>query len=177
MNKQAEQLIEAATSRNEQKRLGRMLDDSPALRQAVFAVARARGIDLPDDAVDWPGKKLLRRARGRDVAAQQISNPIALDEAFVCLSCGRDVPRHGRSARDHCPFCLAGRHVDAVVPGDRASTCGAELVAVGVEQRRGRWMLLYRCSGCGATRTNQVLMDGVPPDHWPTVVALTGALP
>lgn len=175
--KEAMELIGQASSRNDQKRLGRVLDASRELRQAVIAVARSRGVALPDEAIEWPGKKLLRRAQGRDVAAQQISNPIALDESFTCLSCGRDVPRHGRSARDHCPYCLAGRHVDAVVPGDRASTCGAELVAVGVEQRKGRWMLLYRCSGCGATRTNQVLMDGDPPDHWPTVVGLTGALP
>ncbi|MCA9569947.1 MAG: RNHCP domain-containing protein [Myxococcales bacterium] len=173
----AEELVAAAKSRADCKRLGARLDAEPDLKPAVVALARANGVDLPDDAPTWPGKRLLRLARGREASSREIGNPVALDEAFTCVSCGREVPRHGRSARDHCPWCLVGLHVDDRVPGDRASTCRARLDPVAVEQKDGRWILVYRCSGCGATRRNQVLMDGDPPDRWAAVVALTGRMP
>jgi DNA-directed RNA polymerase subunit RPC12/RpoP len=171
---EAARLVSEATSRAAQKSLGRLLDADPRLHEAVVALARSRGVELPDDARDWPGKRLLRRAQNRSDASRERGNPIALDEAFVCRSCGRHVPAHGRSARDHCPFCLAGSHVDDRVPGDRASPCGGLLVPVAVEQRNGRWMLLYRCQACGVRRANQVLMDGDPPDDWAKVCALAG---
>ena len=165
--------IDEARTRGDCKRLGALLDAQPALKRAVIQVAAARGIELPDDAEHWPGKRLLRRARGRDEDAQIRRNPIHRDEAFDCVGCGRAVPPHGRSARDHCPWCLVGLHVDADVPGDRASTCGGVLRPVRAWQEAGRWILGYRCEGCGAERRNQVL-DGDPADDWKIVVALTG---
>ena len=166
--------IDAARTRGDCKRLGAALDADPSLKPAIVALAVERGLDLPEDAVDWPGKRLLRRARGREVASQERTNPIARDEAFVCVHCHRAIPPHGRTARDHCPHCLYGLHVDAVTPGDRASTCGGVLEPVAVEGQRGRWVLVYRCRGCGTTRRNRVLEDGDPPDDWRVVVALTG---
>lgn len=166
--------IDAARTRGDCKRLGARLDTDPGLKHAVAAAARQRGVELPDDAASWPGKRLLRRARGRETSSQQRTNPIARDEAFTCVGCGRAVPPHGRTARDHCPYCLVGLHVDAVTPGDRASTCGGVLTPIAVEGQRGRWVLVYRCESCGAERRNRVLEDGEPPDDWRRVVELTG---
>lgn len=177
MTTDPEALIASAQTRGDCKRLGALLDQDQALKNAVVTVARKRGVDLPDDAHQWPGKRLLRRARGREDAARERTNPIARDESFVCVRCGAAIPPHGRSARDHCPYCLVGLHVDAVTPGDRASSCGGELEPVRACQENGRWLIVYRCLGCGAERRNQVLMDGDPPDDWKRVVQLssTGA--
>lgn len=177
MKERAAELLAQARTRGDMKRLGTELDRDPALRQALVELARRRGVDLPDEATDWPGKRLLRRARGREDASRVLGNPIALDESFACVHCGRAIPPHGRSARDHCPHCLWGLHVDDRVPGDRASTCRAPLEPVGTDRRGERWVIVYRCTGCGATRRNQVLADGDPPDSWEAVVALTGRLP
>ncbi|MEZ4319130.1 MAG: RNHCP domain-containing protein [Myxococcota bacterium] len=166
-------MIAAASSRGAQKRLGAELDGAdPSLKHAVADLARSRGVDLPDDAHEWPGKKLLRRAQGLEDASQVRRNPIRRDEAFTCVACHAEVPAHGRSARDHCPFCLSGLHVDGDVPGDRASECGGVLVAVRVHREKGRWILEYRCERCSAVRRNQVLLDGDPPDDWAKVSAL-----
>ncbi|MCB9678536.1 MAG: RNHCP domain-containing protein [Alphaproteobacteria bacterium] len=176
MNERAAALLDAAHNRSLYKTLGAELDAAgPELKRAVAGLARARGVDLPDDAETWPGKKLLRRARGLDALAQVRKNPIRRDEAFTCVRCGASVPPHGRSARDHCPFCLAGLHVDGDVPGDRASDCGGLLEPVAVHREKGRWILEYRCQLCGATRRNQVLLDGEPPDDWARVSSLAGA--
>lgn len=173
MDDRARALLDGAIDRSACKRLGAELDAAgEVLKRAVVALASARGVELPDDAAAWPGKRLLRRAGGRSDAAQVRRNPIRRDEGFTCVACGAEVPPHGRSARDHCPVCLRGLHVDGDVPGDRASTCGGVLEPVAAIQESGRWVLMYACARCGASRRNQVLMDGEPPDDWPSVVAL-----
>ncbi len=173
MTRRACELLEGATSRGALKRLSRVLDDDPVLRAEVVTVARARGIEIPDDVDTWPSKKLLRRARGREEASRVRTNPISRDEAFTCAHCTMAVPVHGRSSRDHCPFCLRSLHVD-VVPGDREASCGGILDPVGVERRGTRTMIHYRCRACAESRVNQALTDGEPPDDWGQVVALPG---
>lgn len=158
------------------KRLGAWFDlyaDDP-LRDAVLAEATTRGADLPDDeARSWPGKKLLRRALARDGAAQIRTTPIRRDEDFTCMACKRDVPRHGRTARDHCPWCLCGRHVDDLVPGDRASTCGGRLDPVDLVVTGKGVDIRYRCTRCRAEKINQALLDGDVPDDWEALVKLS----
>ena len=173
MSSRARELLDAATSRRAIKELAAELDGHRELRLELIALARRRGVELPEEAQDWPGKRLLRRARGRDQDAQIRTNPIARDEAFTCLHCGRPIGPHGRSARDHCPFCLRSQHVDEV-PGDRAAECGGILDPIGVQRRGIRTMIHYRCRGCGAERINQALNDGDPPDDWDQVIALPG---
>lgn len=165
-------LLDLDAGRGALKRAAAALDADADLRAAVVALATERGVDLPPDAGSWPGKRLLRAARGRAASAQEIRSPIARDEGFACARCGREVPPHGRTARDHCPYCLWSLHVD-VIPGDRAAGCGGGLEPVGVELRAGRYMLRYRCVRCGAGRVNQALLDGAPPDDWERIVALS----
>jgi DNA-directed RNA polymerase subunit RPC12/RpoP len=91
------------------------------------------------------------------------------------VHCGAVVEAHGRTARDHCPRCLHGLHVD-VVPGDRASDCGGLLQPVGAEQAGGgAWKIRYRCRICGAERVNQAILDGDTPDAWSEITRLAAS--
>ncbi|MFT7520548.1 MAG: rubrerythrin [Kiritimatiellia bacterium] len=165
LKERAEQVLAAAGSRGQIKVLGRALDADDALRQELLELARQRGVQLPDDAMNWPGKRLLRRARNREEQARERSNPIARDEAFVCGHCGEHVEPHGRTARDHCAKCLRSLHVD-VVPGDRASSCGGLMDPVAAEQRGADWSISYRCRRCGHLHRNRAVLDGDLPDDW-----------
>lgn len=153
-----------AKSRGEVKRWGAFLDgEGRRLRAAVVAEARRRGADLAEGEAGESGRALLKRCLDRGAGSQVRRNPIQRDEAFTCAHCAALVPAGGRRPRDHCPRCLHSLHVD-VVPGDRAERCGGLLVPVGVERRRGRWLLRYRCGTCSASRVNRVLDDIDPPD-------------
>lgn len=170
------ELLDHQLSRGALKRRGSQLDQDPELREAVIAEASRRGQPLPSDVASWPGKRILRRARAREVDARIRRNPIARDEAFTCAHCGAHVPAHGRTARDHCPHCLRSLHVD-VVPGDRGAGCGGVLDPVRVEPAgAGGWRIHYRCRTCAAERVNRALLDGDPPDDWARIVALTAAV-
>ncbi|MCO4743562.1 MAG: RNHCP domain-containing protein [Proteobacteria bacterium] len=88
---------------------------------------------------------------------------MAVDETFACANCARVVPFGGRTARNHCPWCLHSLHVD-VVPGDRAADCGGLLVPVGAKYAHGQWTLRHRCAVCGAERRVRALEDAEVPD-------------
>lgn len=172
--KRAAALLDAVGGRKELKRLAAWLDARPdrALHAAVLGVARDRGVALPDEAVDWPAKKLLRRGQGRDGVSQVRKNPIARDEDFTCTRCGAAVPAHGRTARDHCPHCLTSVHVD-VVPGDRAETCGGRMDAIDLSVDADGIRIHYRCTRCRAERRVRAVLDGDVPDDWSKLVALS----
>lgn len=73
-----------------------------------------------------------------------------INEGFVCEKCGAEVSPAEVSCRDHCPFCLWGKHVD-VNPGDRANECGGLLrpVRVDLEGKKGK-VIGFVCERCGA---------------------------
>ncbi len=93
---------------------------------------------------------------------------VARNEGFTCRHCGEQVaPLAGGSYRNHCPRCLWSRHVD-VVCGDRSAGCGGMMRPVAVQQdsRRG-WMIVHRCTRCGAIRRNKAaLNDPAGPDSF-----------
>ena len=86
---------------------------------------------------------------------------IPAQEPFLCEHCGKEVEpiEHG-SYRNHCPFCLHSKHVDAEGPGDRASTCGGIMEPVELDQsgKKG-WIILHRCTLCGKEITNKAAPD------------------
>ncbi len=140
--------LDDARTRRMQKELGSWLDDQPeSTRRALLELVRGRGVILPDEALSWPGKRLVRRARGREEASRQRRNPIRLDEQFDCLSCGAEVPVGGRVVRDHCPWCLCSVHIDSV-PGDRKAGCGGIMEPVGLEKVGSVEAIHYRCVRC-----------------------------
>ena len=145
-------LAAAGAGRRALKRAAAELDArGPAAKAGLVALVAGRGVILPEEAAGWPGKRLLRRARGRDAAAQVRRNPIRRDEAFTCAHCGGEAAPGGTRVRDHCGACLRSLHVDEV-PGDRASTCGGLMDPVGLEVVGGEAVIRYRCRRCGAAR-------------------------
>ncbi len=155
----AEAILDGSPSRGDVKRRAALLDADPSLRAAVIALATSRGVVWPDDAVDWPARKLLRAALNRAASAQTRLNPIRRDEGFVCVACGGEVPPRRVTSRNHCPFCLASRHVD-VVPGDRSEHCGGTMPAVSVSGPVGSLVLEHRCERCGIVRRNSAAETG-----------------
>jgi hypothetical protein len=82
-------------------------------------------------------------------------------EQFVCRYCGRSVAyaAPGTEHRNHCPWCLRSVHLD-VRSGDRAAACGGIMEPVAISVRRGKeWVLIHRCTACGALKENRIAGD------------------
>jgi RNHCP domain-containing protein len=85
--------------------------------------------------------------------------------SFRCAQCRLDVSMQapGTAHRNHCPSCLASRHLDARRPGDRAAGCGARMEPIAMAVRgEGEWVLIHRCVGCGALNENRTAGDDNP---------------
>ena len=166
----------ARRGRGHLKRAAEALRDDAEARAALVNRVVAVSPDVVEEASEWPTKRLLRWALDRSDAAQVTRTLTARDEAFVCVRCGRDVPPAGRTARDHCPWCLTSRHLD-VVPGDRASTCQAPMRAVGLEVRGADLVITDRCEACAATFRVRALQDVAVPDDPAALRALSARTP
>ena len=86
---------------------------------------------------------------------------VARQEAFMCEHCGKQVAPivHG-SYRNHCPFCLYSKHVDAEGPGDRASSCGGLMRPIALDQRSGKgFFVIHECTKCGKQIPNRAAAD------------------
>ncbi|MDP2312820.1 MAG: RNHCP domain-containing protein [Pseudomonadota bacterium] len=152
--------LAALRTRGAIKDFAEEVDRDEALRAALLALVAARGIDVEPDI---GGKRLVRAALARAGDAQVRKNPIHRDEAFTCAHCGAAVAPGGAPVRDHCPICLRGRHVDDMVPGDRAAGCGAVLDPIAFE-RRPEIVIRYQCRQCAHTFVVRAHPDDrVPP--------------
>ncbi|MGY1937592.1 RNHCP domain-containing protein [Nocardia gipuzkoensis] len=83
-------------------------------------------------------------------------------DLFRCVGCRREIPvlAPGTAHRNHCPHCLASRHVDDRVPGDRAAACRGRMAAVSMSSREdGEWLLVHQCMACGRVRANRIAGD------------------
>lgn len=86
---------------------------------------------------------------------------IAREEPFICGHCGKDIQPLGRgSYRNHCPYCLYSKHVDADGPGDRASACRALMqpVSLDYDGKKG-WLIVHECAACGKRIPNKTAPD------------------
>src|SRR4051812_3056372 len=84
------------------------------------------------------------------------------NEGFICDHCSLRVDPivSGGSYRNHCPFCLYSKHVDAGTPGDRAAAWGGLMAPIGLFPRRtGEHVLVHRCEKCGLERFNRIAGD------------------
>jgi DNA-directed RNA polymerase subunit RPC12/RpoP len=92
---------------------------------------------------------------------KHITNEEGKERQFVCLYCGRTISAEapGTQYRNHCPWCLRSVHVDKAA-GDRAASCGGimEPIAISVRQKN-EWMIIHRCSLCGALKGNHIAGD------------------
>lgn len=87
-------------------------------------------------------------------------------EDFICGVCGAKV--HGNGYTNHCPHCLTSRHVDNL-PGDRACICGGLMPAIGLEMKRGAYILVQKCAKCGHIHKNKAADE----DSFPAILALS----
>ncbi|MBF6215281.1 RNHCP domain-containing protein [Nocardia puris] len=109
----------------------------------------------------------MPRRKSRSVRAQRRKTVLhgrggEAGEAFRCVGCRRDVPlwAPGTAHRNHCPHCLASKHVDGRIPGDRAATCRGRMDAVSLSARDdGEWLLVHRCVACGTLKANRIAGD------------------
>ena len=86
-------------------------------------------------------------------------------DSFRCRHCRLDVSTEapGTQHRNHCPSCLWSRHLDAVVPGDRAAGCAASMEPIAVCVRDdGEWAIVHRCGGCHTVGVNRIAGDDNP---------------
>lgn len=96
-------------------------------------------------------------------------NFIARDHGFTCQHCAKKVERLGKGYRNHCPYCLYSVHVDAEVPGDRASTCHGLMKPIRLERGNRKGYLgfdvVHRCERCKKEIKN-LLAEG---DRWSAI--------
>ena len=78
--------VDAARSRGAVKTLGKAVDADARLRQDVVDLATHRGIEVDPS---WPGKKLVRAARGRESESRVRTNPIRRDQSYACTAAAR----------------------------------------------------------------------------------------
>jgi hypothetical protein len=92
---------------------------------------------------------------------------------FTCSNCGGYVSARaelsGVQNRNHCPYCLASRHVDLWQAGDRLSACKALMHPLGLTIKQvnkkyaaaqaGELMLIHHCEGCGKLSLNRIAAD------------------
>lgn len=74
-------------------------------------------------------------------------------EDFDCAACGVHVVGNGYT--NHCPKCLASKHVD-IAPGDRAAVCGGLMPVVNLMYEKGQWYLIHECQRCHLQKRNRV---------------------
>ena len=88
-------------------------------------------------------------------------------EDFVCEKCGFSVKGSGYT--NHCPRCLWSKHVD-IHPGDRESECGGLMKPIGVEVKKGGYIIVHQCLTCGFKKRNKASSE----DDSETLIKLSG---
>ncbi|MGC8479639.1 MAG: RNHCP domain-containing protein, partial [Candidatus Micrarchaeia archaeon] len=66
-------------------------------------------------------------------------------EDFTCFNCGSFVKGNGYT--DHCPSCLASKHID-INPGDRSSNCNGYMMPFRTEYKNSTFTIYYKCKKC-----------------------------
>ncbi len=86
-------------------------------------------------------------------------------ESFKCDHCGAFT--QGTGYTDHCPKCLYSKHVD-INPGDRKSECRGLMKPVGVEVKKGNYIIHYKCTRCGY----RFKVKSAPDDNFEEILKL-----
>jgi DNA-directed RNA polymerase subunit RPC12/RpoP len=94
---------------------------------------------------------------------------------FVCIVCQKYVMSLKRgSYRNHCPFCLSSLHVDALIPGDRESSCHGIMKAYRLKYNGKKgWQIVHKCLKCGHEKLNLIAEGDVQSDDWSEIVKLS----
>ena len=143
-NNELKQQLRKLRTRGEIKTFGKKIDSDPVLYSMLREFTEAK-FGMQEQGT--PAKKMIRLLLDRSLSAQHRKNPIHMDAPFLCMNCGRDVAAGKGKIRDHCPFCLWGRHMD-VVPGDRLSSCMGQMKPVSLENAGEDFWVHYECLKC-----------------------------
>lgn len=93
------------------------------------------------------------------------------DTDFVCRHCGAFVLANtalsGVHNRNHCPYCLASRHMDLFEAGDRLCACKGTMHPIGLTFKQSHkkytgqseLMLVHECDCCGKFSINRIARD------------------
>lgn len=88
------------------------------------------------------------------------NNFIYRNETFTCEYCETENTRPERGIRNHCFNCLASKHVDEELPGDRLSECHGKMVARRIKSDPKReWVLQHNCMKCHHKSNNMTQSD------------------
>lgn len=84
-----------------------------------------------------------------------------INETFICLECGKQVPLAIRTCRNHCPYCFASQHVDWEIPWDRAAKeiCGGAMYPTLYEIKNWATKIYFACTVCGKKHWNKASQD------------------
>lgn len=82
-----------------------------------------------------------------------------INESFICVWCGRQVPIASKTCRNHCPYCFTSLHVDGDIPWDRASECHGIMRPINYEIRNWTMKILFQCEKCGKLHRNKRAVD------------------
>lgn len=136
--------LSSLRSRGEIKRYAKRLNEDTSLRLLLIEVLQKREYHSLEE---YSSKKLIRLFLDRSSDSQIRKNPIFVDEGFECDYCSQIVPIGGVMIRDHCPFCLWGRHLDRI-PGDRSAKCSGMMKPESFEVLSGNTWIHYCCTSC-----------------------------
>ena len=80
------------------------------------------------------------------------------DNFFICENCNKKVLPLKYTSRDHCNYCLYGKHVD-INPGDRLNNCKGLLEPIGIEKYKDTYKIIYKCRKCNEIHKNIMAKD------------------
>jgi hypothetical protein len=90
-------------------------------------------------------------------------------EDFVCENCDKKIK--GTGYTNHCPECLWSKHVD-INPGDRMAECRGMMEPVGIDSKKGNYVILHKCTKCGYEKRNKTLEQ----DNFDKILKVAGEL-
>ncbi len=78
-----------------------------------------------------------------------------INESFICINCGKEIPLASKTCRNHCPYCFVSLHVDWDIPWDRAATCKWIMYPTEYQIKNSDYKILFVCSKCGKQHRNK----------------------
>lgn len=85
---------------------------------------------------------------------------ITINESFICVGCGKNIPPATKTCRNHCPYCFISLHVDWDIPWDRDTTCHGVMKPIELDFKMSGWSrILFQCIVCGKKHRNKLADD------------------
>ena len=91
---------------------------------------------------------------------QERKNFIMKNEVFICENCGKRNNLLKGGYRNHCKYCLYSKHVDDLIPGDRASNCKSLMAPIELDKSGSKgYIIIHKCIKCGKEIRNKTATD------------------